>query len=50
MLYDKDDNYVGKIDASGSLKPKGASRKFSKISKEGARLYLDALKVIDQVR
>ena len=50
MLYDKDDNYVGQIDASGSLKPKGARQKYTKISKEGARLYLDALKVIDQIR
>jgi len=49
-LYDKDDNYVGKIDASGLLKPKGWMLKTTKITKEGASLYLDALKVIDQVR
>lgn len=50
MIYDKDDDYVGQIDESGSLKPKGARQKYTKISKQGARLYLDALKVIDQVR
>ncbi len=50
MIYDKDDNYVGQIDPSGTLKPKGSRQKYTKISKEEAMLYLDALKVIDQVR
>jgi len=50
MLFDKSDNLIGRIDASGLLKPKGARRKYTKISKQGANLYLDALKVIDQIK
>ncbi len=50
FIFDKNDECVGKIDASGFLKPKGWMLKTTKISKEGASLYLDALKVIDQIR
>ncbi len=43
-------NYVGKILPSGLLKPKGSMLKTTKISAKDAKTYVDAMKVIDEIK
>ncbi len=46
-LYNKKEEYMGTILTSGVLQPKYHNRKTTKITREQAQLYLDALEAID---